>query len=316
MEEKRTGFITPIAEARISTGPKEGHPRNQGIQFMKEPGKYVSLGLNKIQPGGGIEEHYHEYNAEMPIYDHVYWVVSGRIRANVGDTVRIIRADSLIYCPSSVRHSITNVGKGLAKVLVISGFGQGDKMGCPVYSKTPSGDLKAHPWRLASEMKPPKTAETRTGYIMTINEAQRGGGAEGHPGNQGYSYLRPTTAAVKVGKEPSMHISLGLNKIQPGGGIEEHYHEYDAEMPIFDHIYYVISGRIRATIGDKERIVGADSLIYCPSNVRHSITNVGEGPAKLIRLSGSGEGARMGGPVYSKMPSGNLGVMPWKVATS
>ena len=87
-------------------------------------------------------------------------------------------------------------------------------------------------------------------------------------------------------------------------------------MPIFDHIYYVISGKIKATLGDTERIVGADSLIYCPSNIRHSITNVGDGLAKLIRVSGSGEGAKMGGPVYSKMPSGNLGVMPWKVASS
>ena len=135
---------------------------------------------------------------------------------------------------------------------------------------------------------------------MTINEAERGGGAEGHPGNQGYSYLRPATAAVKVGKEPSMHISLGLNKIQPGGGIEEHYHEYDTEMPIFDHLYYVISGRIRATIGDREKIVGADSLIYCPSNIRHSITNVGKRTAKILRIKGSGEGEKTGTVVYTK----------------
>ena len=87
-------------------------------------------------------------------------------------------------------------------------------------------------------------------------------------------------------------------------------------MPIIDHIYYVISGRIRANVGDVKRIVGVNSLIYCPSNIRHSITNVGDGLAKLIRVSGSGEGARMGGSVYSKIPSGNLGVMPWKVAGS
>ena len=314
MAEQSIGYIRPITEARVSTGPKEGHPGNQGYQFMEKPGKYVSVGLNKIKPRGGIEEHYHEYNAEMPVYDHVYWVVSGLIQANVGNIKRTVRADSLIYCPSSVRHSIMNVGKSLAKVLVISGFGEGDKMGCPIYSKIPSGDLTAHPWKLASAIKKSKTEDKRTGYIMTISEAERGRGAEGHPGNQGYSYLRPNTARIKVGKEPSMHISLGLNKIQPGGGIEEHYHEYDIETPIFDHIYYVISGQIKATIGSMERIVGADSLIYCPSNIKHSITNVGKGMAKLIRVSGSGEGARMGGPVYSKIPSGDLGVMPWKVS--
>ena len=126
--------------------------------------------------------------------------------------------------------------------------------------------------------------------------------------------LLPFMGITRKLRKLSPDISLGLNKIQPGGGIEEHYHEYDIETPIFDHIYYVISGQIKATIGSMERIVGADSLIYCPSNIKHSITNVGKGMAKLIRVSGSGEGARMGGPVYSKIPSGDLGVMPWKVS--
>ena len=59
MEENRTGFIRTIAEASVSTGGKEGHPGMQGYHFVKEPEKYLSLGLNKIQPGDGIEEHYH-----------------------------------------------------------------------------------------------------------------------------------------------------------------------------------------------------------------------------------------------------------------
>jgi quercetin dioxygenase-like cupin family protein len=309
IEENRTGFIRTIAEAKAPEGPKEGHPGNQGVHFMKAHGTNASLGLNIIKPQGGIEEHYHEFNSEMPVYDHVYYVISGRIRANVGANERVVTADTLIYCPSSMRHSIINVGKGLAKVLVISGFGEGDKMGCPIYSKIPSGDLKAHPWKLASTVKKPEVKDKRTGFIMTIKEALRGTGAEGHPGNQGYSYLRTVIAAAPVGKEPSMYISLGLNKIQPGGGIEEHYHEFSDEMPVFDHIYYVISGHIKAKVGNIERTVGADSLIYCPSNIRHSITNVGDGLAKLLRVSGSAEGKKMGGPVYSKIPNGNLGVM-------
>jgi len=81
-------------------------------------------------------------------------------------------------------------------------------------------------------------------------------------------------------------------------------------MPVFDLIYYVISGQIKAKVGNVERTVGADSLIYCPSNIRHSITNAGNGLAKILRISGSAEGKKMGGPVYSKIPSGNLEVMP------
>jgi mannose-6-phosphate isomerase-like protein (cupin superfamily) len=155
----------------------------------------------------------------------------------------------------------------------------------------------------------------RTGFILTKKQAVRPARkAEGHPKNQGYTFLRPVSAAVPVGKEPSMHIDLGLNEIMPGGGIEEHFHEFDKNMPIFDHVYYVISGRIKATIGDTEQVVGADSMIYCPSNLRHSITNVGKGMAKIIRMSGSGEGNVMGEAVYSKIPSGDLGVHHWKLA--
>ncbi len=95
---------------------------------------------------------------------------------------------------------------------------------------------------------------------------------------------------------------LGMDRLEPGGGIVEHYHVNNAGMPIFDHVYYVISGRIRATMGDSERIVGADSLIYCPSNVLHSITNVGKGTAKILRIKGSGEGDKTGTVVYTKEP--------------
>ena len=59
MEENRTGFIRIITEASVSTGGKEGHPGVKGYHFMKTPVKYMALGLNKIQPGGGIEEHFH-----------------------------------------------------------------------------------------------------------------------------------------------------------------------------------------------------------------------------------------------------------------
>jgi len=77
---------------------------------------------------------------------------------------------------------------------------------------------------------------------------------------------------------------------------------------IFDHVYYVISGRIRATIGDTERIVGADSMIYCPSNIKHSITNIGKRPAKILRIKGSIEGEKSGDAVFT---SGEVRIDYW-----
>jgi len=74
-------------------------------------------------------------------------------------------------------------------------------------------------------------------------------------------------------------------------------------------------GKILAKIGAEERVVGANSLIYCPSNVRHSIKNVGKTVAQVLRMSGPRR-QENGGPVYSKKPSGQLGVREWKLADS
>ena len=116
-----------------------------------------------------------------------------------------------------------------------------------------------------------------------------------------YPMLRPITSPMKVGKEPSKYTLVSLEIIQPGGSLPEHYHEYNAEMPVFDHVFYVISGRVRAKIGNIEKTVGADTLIYCPSNLRHSLTNVGKGPAKYLLIAASPE--KMGKPpVYVKKP--------------
>ena len=136
--------------------------------------------------------------------------------------------------------------------------------------------------------------ESRKGFILTKKDLEQAG--EDVDGRR-YSFLDNQGSE---GEERSKYIMLGMDKLEPGGGIVEHYHVNNAEMPVFDHAYYLISGRIRATMGDSERIVGADSLIYCPSNVRHSITNVGKGTAKILRIKGSGEGEKTGKVVYTK----------------
>jgi quercetin dioxygenase-like cupin family protein len=151
--------------------------------------------------------------------------------------------------------------------------------------------------------------ENRKGFIMSVADIEQAARvshenkAGGHHNMQGHGFLTVASEAATHGmrgKELSKHLMLGLDKLRPGGGIEEHYHEFNAQMPVFDHVYYVISGRIRATVGATERTVGADSLIYCPSNVKHAILNVGKTTAKVLRISGCNEGAKMGGATYTK----------------
>lgn len=150
------------------------------------------------------------------------------------------------------------------------------------------------------------------GFILPLAEASHGNSPkEGNSNVEFYAFLHRITDPPGGGKEYSKHIRLDVYMIQPSGGVEEHYHE----PPVIDHVSYVISGRVRVTIGDVEKIVVADTLIYCPSNVRHSVTNVGKSVAKVITIDSAGEGEKSGIIVYSKMPSGEYSEgRKWKVA--
>jgi mannose-6-phosphate isomerase-like protein (cupin superfamily) len=118
-----------------------------------------------------------------------------------------------------------------------------------------------------------------------------------------YKFLRPSSSSDKIGAEPSIHLWINSYKMQPGGAVDEHYREYNnTDMPIFDEVLYVISGRIRAKVGDIEKTVGKDTLIYFPSNAIVSFTNVGRGPAKFLKIGASDKGKIQGMPIYFKKP--------------
>jgi quercetin dioxygenase-like cupin family protein len=145
-------------------------------------------------------------------------------------------------------------------------------------------------------------ADYGKGFIVTKKELRTGeyGANTNHYYGQVNSYLNPTRTKGKLtDRENAIHIMMGLGTFYPGGGIEEHYHEYSDDVPIFDHAYYVISGKIKAVIGDQVKIVGADSLLYCPSNIKHSVTNVGKTNAKVLRVSACNEAAKMGEAVWT-----------------
>ena len=118
-----------------------------------------------------------------------------------------------------------------------------------------------------------------------------------------YPFLRPVVTFVKQQPEPSIHLKISLEILQPNGCLDEHYRESSAKAPVSDIASYVISGRIRVKVGDMEKIVGPDTLIYCPSNVKCSLANVGKGRAKYLAICALDEVKQFGEPVYSKMPT-------------
>lgn len=127
----------------------------------------------------------------------------------------------------------------------------------------------------------------RKGFIRSASQVEARKGITGHPNLTAYRLVHP-------GQDGVSYLLLTLDDIQPGGGIDAHYH---TDVDTFDHAYYVISGKISAKLGDEEeQIVGEDTIIYFPSNMVHRIKNVGTTNAKVLRL-----GAAANGDVHGKL---------------
>ena len=113
---------------------------------------------------------------------------------------------------------------------------------------------------------------------------------KGHSGLTAYELIHP-------GENGSMHLRVLLDEVELGGGIAPHFHEL---TPVCDHAYYVISGDIMVSLAGREERVGPDTLIYCPTDVIHSIRNIGKSPAKLLRLGAAASGETGGKSVFIK----------------
>ena len=115
-------------------------------------------------------------------------------------------------------------------------------------------------------------------------------GVEGHPNVNINPLLQP-------GENGSLHLMINFNEIEPGGCAEPHYH---TECDVFDHVHYVISGDLVASVAGKEQRVGPNTLIYCRSDEIHSIKNVGSDTAKVLLISGLSIGGTGGKLVFPK----------------
>jgi mannose-6-phosphate isomerase-like protein (cupin superfamily) len=354
MEENRKGFILSAAEAPLANAPdkckvlnekrqkktikSEGDPKLIKIymmlrpsaeytQLQPEPSIYTWISLETIYPGGCIDEFYFNYSAEVPIYDHVSYLASGRVRVTYGDRAKTIGPDTLCYFPSNLKYSLTNVGKLPANFVNVNTQVAGKKMGEPIYSKMPTW-IGEHNRKLAGnteQLEKDAKEANRKGFILSAAEVK----PSKFPNKimvlnekgqiqivkreydpklwlEVYPLLSTAAEFTKLQPGHSIHTSITLEKMQPGGSLDEHYNEYNTRLQVYDHLFYVLSGRMRATIGDIEKTVGADTLIYCPSNVRHSLSNVGKRIAKYLTIRGAAEGAKMGGPVYLKKPTWHL----------
>lgn len=110
---------------------------------------------------------------------------------------------------------------------------------------------------------------------------------EGHPGVTAHRFVSGPDYGTRW-------LLVTLNLIEPGGGIDPHYHEgLNA-----DHAYFLVDGHVVARIGDEEHEVRPNGLMVFRSDVVHGFRVVGDEPARVLRLGAAPDGIATGGSVF------------------
>ncbi|MFC1908638.1 cupin domain-containing protein [Chloroflexota bacterium] len=131
---------------------------------------------------------------------------------------------------------------------------------------------------------------TYNGIIRKVGDLGVRTDIPGHPG----SNIHPLLSVEDTG---SFGLLVALNRIEPGGSVEPHYHE---DCLTFTHTQYVISGDLIATAAGNEVRVGPGSVIYSHSDEVHGLKNVGSDIAEILQVSASPEGDVLGKMVFPK----------------
>jgi mannose-6-phosphate isomerase-like protein (cupin superfamily) len=79
---------------------------------------------------------------------------------------------------------------------------------------------------------------------------------------------------------PITQCSLAEETLPPGRSVTPHHHE------VLEEVYYILSGSGVMTLGDEPRAVGAGDAIYIPTGQRHTLTNTGTAPMRLLLVCG------------------------------
>lgn len=84
-----------------------------------------------------------------------------------------------------------------------------------------------------------------------------------------------TVRQVLIGPEEGPHFALRKFTMGPGGGMPLHSNTVEHEQ-------YVLKGKARIGIGDREFEVTEGDAVFIPAGVPHWYRNIGEGPFEFL----------------------------------
>ena len=85
------------------------------IDRTTSPITQCSLAEELLPPGKSVSPHHHE------VLEEVYYILEGTGEMTVGDETREVGAGDAIYIPKHNRHTLTNTGAQIMRILLVCG---------------------------------------------------------------------------------------------------------------------------------------------------------------------------------------------------
>ncbi len=93
---------------------------------------------------------------------------------------------------------------------------------------------------------------------------------------------RRRTQHIAGGPSPiqCVNFACGHVTLEPGGG-QVPWHNQEQE-----EIYFIVEGSAEMCLGEERRVLTAGQAVYIPTGAFHQITNLGDGPCRLMYIYG------------------------------
>ena len=101
--------------------------------------------------------------------------------------------------------------------------------------------------------------------------------------NKAKSFMMPEPhqRELKVLLSPSLQVdveglSVGMTILTPGKSSSFHSHDVECET------WIIVSGEGEVRVGEERELVGPESVVFLPRNIKHQIINTGQEPLRMF----------------------------------
>ena len=101
--------------------------------------------------------------------------------------------------------------------------------------------------------------------------------------NKAKSFMMPEPhqRELKVLLSPSLQVdveglAVGMTILPPGKSSSFHSHDVECET------WIIVSGEGEVRVGEERGLVGPESVVFLPRNIKHQIINTGQEPLRMF----------------------------------